>query len=334
MKRTVFKEFSNDMIDKPYVAIPEFITAVEETFNKSTIDIVQNFIKHNNYNKWMVFSDYVFDKNKNNNVVTFSFVPYIFDFNNLQDFIKSLANKDLKNTKNIKQEYLEFLNNMPILSFSFILKGKRKIHYSEEKKFYINKIKKIIEMLEFWIKTTPENKEQYKKDIKDFRAFLNELNKNTNFSIKRDIAIISLLAAYLMYEFSKIHSNIEIIGWFSDRDKLTEYGGKKFNFSLIYNLSHIYFHIFTEEISIKPKLIHGKTNDKKLFYDEYIKIPDYICGVLADYNFLNNKCSHDKHIKLMEELIASNEKIIIFKLLFKKEIIECAIEKIVKDNKS
>jgi len=325
--KSVLQKFDTNVINKLYIPMPCFMEVVEETFNKSTKIVLENFLSiHKDIKKWMVFSDYVIDDKNKNNVITFSFIPYILDFELFKKLINDLACKDLKNIKNIDEKFMLFLKDMPIFTFSFIIKGKKRICYTQEKIFLINKFEKVIELFEYWIRFEPKNKEMYEESIKDFRILLNETKSNKNLKIKKDIVIISVIASYLLFEFCRLHGNIEIIGWFSDRDKVVEFGGKKFNFPILYNLANIYFHAFYENLKQKPELVFGKILNEQSWYDEFNRIPDYICGALADYNFDKNICSHRKHIKLIEDLIASNKKIRIFNLIFKKDRIECNVQ--------
>ncbi len=105
-----------------------------------------------------------------------------------------------------------------------------------------------------------------------------------------------------MCEMVKIINDIEIIGWFSDRDKLLDFKKQKLRKPFIVELISNYFHVFCENQSLhtQTKLAFGiPEKNGKMWYDECIRLCDYICGTIADFNFENcNVMSLKKNFRI------------------------------------
>ncbi|MBD3842372.1 MAG: hypothetical protein IE909_10885 [Campylobacterales bacterium] len=301
--------------------LPLFLEALDTTFSKSTQKELEEFLKSSSISKWIICSDYALgDKQKKNDVMTFSLIPYAADINEFQTIIKKLSPNDLKKTSAINDDFIKFQKELPIFHISFILNRKRKIEFTNEKEFFKYKTKEAIELLEHWCITTLEHKETYQKQIKDLEALLTELDKkSTNLKVLRDIEIVAVVVAYVMTKMCEA-IDIDVLSWFSDRDTLLSYGGDKFSSPLIFTLIRNYFYIMNTQKPHTPKLAFGvPQKEGAMWYDEITKLPDFICGVLADYDLSQNLSTHSKFIKLLEDHIASNDKMKIFKLSFEKE---------------
>lgn len=101
-----------------------FLAAFNDTFYKSSYtDFKKFFIENKDVKKWMICSDYAIgDKNKKNDIVTFTFYPYIVDHQLLQKAIKALAPKDLKNTRTINEDFLSFIKEAPNIKYFCCIK--------------------------------------------------------------------------------------------------------------------------------------------------------------------------------------------------------------------
>ena len=95
---------------------------VDETFRKSAVKDISDYLKELHYTKWMIFSDYcINDKNKPNDVLSFTVMPYYDEFDKIKNMLLALSPKDIKNIKKVKQDFLKFLKEAPILNISFVL---------------------------------------------------------------------------------------------------------------------------------------------------------------------------------------------------------------------
>lgn len=306
------------------IIIPEFLYEFNNTFNESGVCSLKNFVQRINCSKWTIYSDYSF-KGKVNDTITFSIIPYIFDFEEFKKRMSALAPSDLKNTRNIEPGFLEFLRSMPIMHISILLNKKRRLNYDDEKNFILQKTNALIKKLKHWCETTPEAKDNYLKQIRNFKSLINKLKRNSpNLSVIRDIEIVATLVSYLITEMS-LAKELEIIGWFSDRDTILNYMKSNTANPVVFDLVDLYTFALSENQDKlnRPKLAFGVPEETNaMWYDEFNRIPDYIAGTIADYDILNNAVSNLKFKTIIEEAIASNEKVLCYKLILDK----CSIQ--------
>ena len=92
---------------KAGIVMHNFLSHFDETFNKSSHALFSEFfIRNGNVSKWMIFSDYALnDKKKPNDVITFSIIPYVGDFDSIGEKIKKLSFKDVKKLKRVNVEF-------------------------------------------------------------------------------------------------------------------------------------------------------------------------------------------------------------------------------------
>jgi hypothetical protein len=301
-----------------------FLDAFNETFYKSCKKDFDNFfIQHKNVGKWLVFSDYaLYDKSKKKDVITFSIVPYILNFDEFSDLLKNLSSNDLKKSRKVSEQFIEFIKNGPVFNISVNLGRNRRLH-SDEKFYHESRFSMMIEMLEYWCITTPEGKENYIELIKKI-AHLKDIVKNpgSNLKVIRDIEILSSLASYIMFEITKVIP-VELIGWFSDRDSLLSYKAGKFKSPIIFDFISLLYYLFCENESVhtKSKLVLGvpeSDSDGKLWYDGFNRIPDLIAGTYADYDSINQVSTHKKFIPVIEQLFTQSSKNLFFDVKFSK----------------
>ncbi|MBT2641621.1 hypothetical protein J7I80_05260 [Bacillus sp. ISL-41] len=283
-----------------------------DTFQKSSISDFRKFIKPFNkmgVTKWMIYSDYCLDdENKLYNAATFTILPYIDDIDVLKKLIKEWAPKDLKRTSNVDERFCAFLKSGYLFNISIVFeKGKNHFFGRSSKEQNILALDKIIEQFNLWIETTPSNETYFNTVIRKIKKLKQEMERKT-FSLKlfQNITMVQAIVSYLMLTISK-ESTIkpEIIGWFSDRDNLiTAFDG------ILYDLIYMNYHNMCEmekmsdKESVKIAVAEPDLKVKSLWYDEMIRMSDYLSGALAGRNFINPQ--KDKYDELFERAIVEN----------------------------
>lgn len=281
---------------------------LNNTFDKSTKEnIKNNYLKHlQDVTKWKCFSDYCFDdKNKPNDVVTFSIFPYITDYYLVENHIKEIAKTDIKNAKIIQNKFIKFLKEYPLINFSFILKD-RKLFFGDtsekRKEGVLQNLNSAKKLYETWIANEPEKEEYYKKAIKIIDVCITEATNGKKINIYIDIFLISFLGAYVAYIILNELKEIEVFGWFSDRDKTFDIGN-----GIITNFFQNNLHgLLTDTKSSYQFATSISNSNFDIFYDQFIKVPDYIAGTLADYNMDKNLISKDKFDKMLTDYMGDN----------------------------
>lgn len=297
-----------------------FLVAFDSTFNQSNHIKIKNFFQKNKrITKWMIFSDYVLhDKNKPNDVITFSIFPYAEDFFELGKKIDSMSFKDTKKLKRINKEFINFIKKSEILNLSILLSKERKLDPLNEREMLKTRYKMAIMQANIWIKNQGEIK-HFRQLISNLQLILDELDKpGANLKAIRDIEIVSSLAAYITFQISQ-EIKIDTIGWFSDRDAMLSYKIARFSQPIMFDLTYNTYHNLMSSINeeYKEKFVFGlPEREGRVWYDSYNRVPDLIAATLADYNYEENICSHAKYIPVIEEILADSERNIIYRILF------------------
>lgn len=281
---------------------------LNNTFDKSTKENIQeNYLKDlKDIKKWKCFSDYCLDdKNKPNDVITFSIFPYISDYFVIENHIKKIAKVDIKKTKFVQNQFIKFLKEYPLINFSFILDD-RKLLFGEtsdkRKDCVLDHLNWVKELYAKWIKNEPEKESYYNKTVKIIDSCILEVKHGKKINIYIDVFLISFLGAYVTYIILNEVKKIDVIGWFSDRDKIFEVGN-----GIVINLFQNNLHgLLTEEKREFQFASSMSDSNFDTFYDQFIKVPDYIAGTLADYNMDENLISKDKFNTVLTDYMGDN----------------------------
>ncbi|MDA0107853.1 hypothetical protein OH456_06845 [Vibrio sp. La 4.2.2] len=308
----------------------EYVMGVlDDTFNKSSLGCFQDYVRANSrYKKFLIFSDYcLHDKNKPNDVVSFTIVPYDEYPEILKKKIRELAPRDIKKTRKVNPEFINYLNQNRFFHVSFILgsRGGLTKNCSMKEVDYINESIDVTKsMLNDWAINTPSNREYFDSIVKKLNYLKNEQNKKSpNRKLLRDVLLVPMLASYLAYLLTK-EAQASIIGWFSDRDKIIE----SYN-EIAYDFFHINHHSFCEKAGINSsdsQIVVGQPtcSEGGMWYDAQNRLPDHIAGTIADWSLPDNKSSKQKFISLIENLLADNNNCILIKLDLKVGSFSCS----------
>lgn len=307
--------------DQPQIgfSIHESIVHFNNSFMKSGSKLLDDFIQeHAPTRKWILSSDYAFyDTNKFSDAVTFSLFPHWAPFEEMSSRIDSVAPSDIKNVGAVNDSFISFLREGPVFSITLILDRKRRM-FSDEKFYHLTRIDSQIGMLEYWCQSTPKGKDRYQDTIKQLKKVKGLVSsKNLNLRLFRDIEIVGSLAAYLLTEIS-VKANPEKIAWLSDRDSMLTFKNKVIGDYMFDQVSHLY-HTLCSNSGINPshRLLFAKPETNgKLIYDSFIRVPDYIAGTMADYNFEKQESSHVKFDKVRDGIFAEERRNISYRLFF------------------
>ena len=283
------------------------LNLLNSTFDKSTISQIENnYLKNlKSITKWMCYSDYCLDdKTKPNDVITFSIIPYIDEFLTVENFIKETAKTDIKKTSIVNEKFIEFLKLYPIINFSFILNDRKNLFGNNHEEIKVNLINQYILIrgqYELWIKNEPERETYYKPFLKKIDSCINLIKNSKKIKQLIDVILIPLLGGYVSNVILNRVDKLEIFGWFSDRDKLLDVEN-----GIAINFFHNNLHVLIDNKNFQFATSLSDCNFD-IFYDQYIKIPDYIVGTLADYDLENNQISKDKFNTVLTNYMGDNQ---------------------------
>lgn len=266
--------------------------------------------------KWMMFSDYCLDdKSKANDVMTFVLMPYLSEekYLEMQEKIHSLQKVDIKNTSFVNKAFLSYLKSESVLIFSFVLTDRKRLFASGHTQcvqIVKNTLTRIRDCFENWKKTAVNHTilKYYDEAAKNVNKSLAKLNgKNPNIKMLNDILITALLGAYVS---AKVLENlpIQVFGWFSDRDKVIS-GNDNIIMPIF---TYFQFH-FLGCRQFKPC---ASTPDDKIkpFFDDFNRIADVVTGAISDYNMEKDSITADKFNTVLENFLANNSQVSIFRL--------------------
>lgn len=270
---------------------------------------VRDFLEKTSFSlKWMLYSDYCLDdKNKPNDVLSFVLIPFISEekYQELEQKIKETQPVDIKHTKSIGSEFMDYIKTQAVLSFSFIVNDRQLLFGTDE----AEQVKTVEQILNGWKagfikwRDSAENEQQrdgYKDTIAKINKQLREIFLKKKVKDQIDVLLITVLAAYYSASILKQLPDIQIFGWFPDRDKTNE---------TCEGLAVPIFNALQSEYlgARQYQFCATKPDSQSVpFYDNENRIADIICGTIADYNLKENLISKDKFDKVLQGLMADN----------------------------
>jgi hypothetical protein len=224
------------------------------------------------------------------------------DFDKVSEYIKSIASRDIKNTRTVGEKFIEFLQLYPVINFSFILGDRQRIigkDHTATRQFLKDTFQFIRQQYQEWLKNQPEQEEYYKRVDQKLKCCIQLVSNGKKIKQITDMLLVTFFGAYVSSKVIR-NSEIEIFGWFSDRDSLNEVCD---NFSI--ELFHYFFSGLT---GAKPFQFAASPAGSLAnpFYEELVRIPDYIAGTLADYNRETNEVSKEKFNTMLSNYMAEN----------------------------
>lgn len=250
-----------------------------------------NFIKFINMNKgvktWFIFSDYCLDdKEKPNNVMTFTILALKnqSEFNLIGKVINALQKTDIKKTKIINPQFLEFISGLPIFNISFILPDKSnfiKPYLIDEIEFFKIRFKSLenfySRMLAF-----PVQEKHYIDCIKDFQYIQKKFeSKSISLYLYRNIEILNSVVSTIFTIISSVDPNTDYnLTWVSDRDSMLTFEKSNLSAPLIFSMISASFYSLSKSNNQLAFYDHKSVGTPEL--DHFNRIPDMITGTLAD----------------------------------------------------
>ena len=291
--------------------------SIHDTVMKSTIEDFRRFLdRYKGVSKWIICSDYcVGDKSKPNDVICFTLFPYIIGFKEWKDFIGEMQRVDIKNTSRISDVFCKFMKSGQTFSFCFILD--REDNYFEkwkDKGVLTDTLEIYKECINNLNERYLDNAEHYHRMGKSINNLTNQMkSKSFNVGLCQRIFVICFLVSYIKCILISETDKVELFSWLSDRDSITGFcdGIYKVLYEIISLNVCEYKHKMEEYLSIKEVMPRDPAIDN--FYEEYVRVPDYLCGILADYDMNNNRVSKDKHLKGVEYILSDNNSLSIIR---------------------
>jgi hypothetical protein len=299
----------------------DLCSGLDQTFKRSALgDFQQYLAQRPNVKKWIISSDYcLHDKSKPNDVFAYSIFPYDTEFSSLQEEVRSVSPKDLKNISSVNDAMLQYLADERRFHMCFLVRNTDRL-FSESGGNRINSIRESISetlrQLKSWT-----NAETHRDAIKRFNE-LDQYAKKKGFDagLIEDMYLASLFASYIGLQLV-VESGATIIGWFSDRDKITTTAS-----GVVYDWFHFNLHGLIESRQspdLMPNIVTAVVNPTRnavggIWYDDLIRVPDFFAGAFASWNLEENLVPGDKpkYKQIATSVIADHSSLVLLQVQF------------------
>lgn len=309
----------------------DFIKTLEQHLNETLSKTVsQNWQKYlqtlpslQNVTSWMIFSDYcIGERMKHNDSISVVICPTT-NIELISNDINKFIPNDIKKIRDIKKETLNYLKSPYYFSINFVVDSVKYYH-----KLYIPNnnraiLSRDVEIMYNSINSVAE-KNEFQKDFQKKIKRLREKIKSKNFSTFNycKILLIAFLVAYVAL-FITTHIKVKKLIWFSDR-------GLVFDFldGICINMyQQIYYNLLQETNILIPMpnpfgIARQNKNEKFLWYDSLIKLPDYYAGAISSWDIKINQADEDKHVQVIEKVFADNTNFNLIKINFKDKLFQ------------
>lgn len=305
--------------------IPEFLNCLFSTFDQSAIIDFQAFLKNNpGVTKWQLAADFcLHDTDRPNNVFAFTLIPYDDYLSNINSEISSAIPKDIKRTTEIKEECLAFLRDTRRYHFGFVLKGSPKFFYNGDGSCPLAIARESLDLLLKHLEVIGRSKENTRK----IKLLIQAAKANKfNVELLTDLMILISFFCFITLLLAR-ERQVDVMGWFPDRDSMTTWCD-----GVIWDISNETLAGLSEYFNInlpfdKPIIGIPNPDDKvsAMWFDEFVRLPDYIAGILSAWDLENNKLPGDrsKFIQLAEGVLAKASNIAVIKVRY-DDIIACS----------
>lgn len=300
------------------IEIADKIKALFETFDKSGRAALQDFLTANSgIEKWHIAADFcLHDSDRPNNVFAFSIIPYDSEFSTIKSQIHDALPKDWKKSKNITPQAIEFLHDKRRFHIAFVLPHAPQVFNNGEDTSPLEIARESISITVDTLIAQGRTGDSLRR----LKALKQESKANRfNVELLSDLYLLSDLFCFVTLALAR-ERNIDVVGWLPDRDKMTTWcEGVVFDVGVqcLIGLSE-HFKIPVPE---KGPLIAAPTPDAgkdAMWYDELVRLPDYVAGILSAWNFGTNEipAERDKYRVMAQDFAAFAENIMVFKVRY------------------
>lgn len=298
--------------------IPTFMSGFVETFNKSSINDLRDFLKkYGHVQKWYIVSDYSFSgANTNWNAAGFVIIPYIEDFVKLQSEIDAVEPQDIKYRLGLTNRFAKFLERSAF--FPVVVDFDKSLglvsglpDYATMERVFGSfqtciqdealSIKGGFEISSFWSAVCIQGDDLTKKIV------ARNITAGKAKVLEQFVAIVNIVA-YLVALIRK-ETHAHLIGWMPDRDPIMEVAGANaFDyFSAVYML-HCQAWMHKNAVpydGVKLPLSVPDPATRLLWFDSLVRIPDYLVGCLSRMP-ITGQVSDPALDKLLKKVVCGN----------------------------
>lgn len=246
---------------------------------------------------WNVMSDYnLGDRNKQNDAFSFVILPNHDTLENIASYIATVAPSDIKASRTPSKGLLDYLSCPVSFSLNFVV---------ERQSSYLKNAISIAEMkgltdalqdiVREWAVAELPNATYYDALDRRLRLLATELaGKNPSLKLLRKIFLVASFGAAVLGMVNNAKSPLAI-RWISDRDAMFD----RHN-GIAFDLAWLFFQMMRRSkdgvVDLRRPQVAFATPgmDGVTEYSEFVRLPDYLAGTLADIKLPQMMFSHPK----------------------------------------
>ena len=246
---------------------------------------------------WNIISDYCLD-NSNKQNDAFSFVVQLNHdtMANIADYIRRVAPSDLKASRTPSKGLVSYLTCPVTFSLSFVVERQ-----SSFLKTYITAeaitdfLPQTRELIRIWAENVPTSADYWQTVETRLGTLEREISgRKPSLKLIRQLFLVAAFASTVMTMVQRAKSPITL-RWISDRDAMFD----RFE-GLAFDLAFFFFLLARSGESAPPDLRRPSITfatpmmDGKTDYAEFVRLPDYLAGTLADLKLPQIMFTHAK----------------------------------------
>lgn len=282
----------------------ELMNILDTSYKSVASDMKEWFAPYPAGAAWNVFSDYcIGDQNKQND--TFSFVILLNHDTraNIENYIANVAPRDLKNSRQSSLGLISYLKSPVVFSITYVVGRQSKLLRDYiSKDAILGGLSDTLECIEMISAQNPATRPYWSmvgQRIKAVQKFMGRSSPNV--TLIRKMYLVSAFAAVL-FKHLNVHKEPYAIRWISDRDSIMDCcDGVAFDMAFFYFLQIA----SNQDKVFNQPLFHYATPgmDGVTEYNEFIRLPDYLAGTLADLDLTKVTFTRDKYWPIFSDVI-------------------------------
>jgi hypothetical protein len=267
---------------------------------------------HPKVTKWLIASDFVLnDSEAISDAYAYTFIPHNAEIQKIKANIKELVPRDFKKTKIVNPSLKEFLRSGE--TFTICLLTPKKFSAAGDIHAVRRTLDETLKNMRNW-----KDAGAQKQLIEQFARFRERAKANNfNTQLVSTMMIATVLAAFCAIILAQ-ERKIEIVGWFPDRDNITTSYER-----IVDHMFSVNFSAFCQRHNIDQSQIRtgiglpqpDSANPKQLWYDELVRILDFLAGPLARWDYKKNLVpTREKYVDLLQGAVADNHNLVVLLL--------------------
>lgn len=287
----------------------ELIDLIEKSSGTIHSDFRRWFGKYPAAASWTVVSDFsVGDPGKQNDAYSFVIIPKHDTDENIASYIAATSPSDLKSSRTPPTGLLDYLCCPVTFSVSFLVsRASATLRLAVTQEAMSSLVPELRKIVADWTEAEPPNAAYYGALDHRLRLLESELaRRQPSLNLLRRIFLVTSFAAVALGMVSDAKSPISI-RWISDRDAMFDRHD-----GVAFDLAWLLFQIMRRRkggvVDLRrPQIAFASPGmDGRTEYAEFVRMPDFLAGTLADIKLPQMMFTHRKFPPIFERLLVDS----------------------------